>query len=349
MSSALAGWLQLALLVAALAACYVPVGNYMAHIFTTDKHWKVERGIYKVIGIDPKADQRWSAYLRSMLAFSVVSVLFLYGLERLQHYLLQFVGPHMANVPPALAWNTAVSFTTNTNWQNYSGESTMTYLVQMGGLAVQNFLSAAVGIVIAIALVRGFIRSRTDKLGNFWVDVTRITIRYLIPLAVVGGIVLMAGGAIDNFATYHTVHTLSGAHQTIVGGPVASQEVIKDAGNNGGGFFNANSSHSFENPNPFTNLFEIFLLLLTAFCAAADLRQDGQGQPAGLRAARGHGGHLAGRGRRDQLLRGPGRRDGPATRARRHGGQAGRVRHTRLLAVRGLDHGHLDRVGELLP
>jgi K+-transporting ATPase ATPase A chain len=263
MSSAAAGWLQLALLVAALAACYIPVGNYMAHIFTTDKHWRVERGLYKLIGIDPSADQKWSSYLRSMLAFSVVSVLFLYGLERLQHYLLLSLG--MANVPPALAWNTAVSFVTNTNWQNYGGESTMGYLTQMGGLAVQNFLSAAVGIVVAIALVRGFIRSRTDKLGNFWVDVTRITIRYLIPLAIVGGLILAASGVIDNFSSYHTVTTLSGAHQTIVGGPVASQEVIKDAGNNGGGFFNANSAHPFESPNPFTNWFEIFLLLLTAF------------------------------------------------------------------------------------
>jgi potassium-transporting ATPase potassium-binding subunit len=263
MSSAAAGWLQLALLVAALAACYIPVGNYMAHIFTTDKHWRVERGLYKLIGIDPSADQKWSSYLRSMLAFSVVSVLFLYGLERLQHYLLLSLG--MANVPPALAWNTAASFVTNTNWQNYSGESTMGYLTQMGGLAVQNFLSAAVGIVVAIALVRGFIRSRTDKLGNFWVDVTRITIRYLIPLSIVGGLILVAAGAIDNFSSYHTVTTLSGAHQTIVGGPVASQEVIKDAGNNGGGFFNANSAHPFESPNPFTNWFEIFLLLLTAF------------------------------------------------------------------------------------
>jgi K+-transporting ATPase ATPase A chain len=263
MNSALAGWLQVGLLVAALAVCYKPVGDYMAHIFTTDKHWRVERGIYKLIGVDPAADQKWSAYLRSMLAFSAVSVLFLYGLERLQHYLLLSLG--MANVPPALAWNTAASFVTNTNWQNYSGESTMGYLVQMSGLAVQNFLSAAVGIVVAIAMVRGFIRSRTDKLGNFWVDVTRITIRYLIPLAIVGGLILMAAGVIDNFSSYHTVTTLSGAHQTIVGGPVASQEVIKDAGNNGGGFFNANSSHPFESPNPFTNWFEIFLLLLTAF------------------------------------------------------------------------------------
>jgi K+-transporting ATPase ATPase A chain len=263
MSSALAAWLQLALLVAALAACYVPLGNYMARIFTTEKHWRVERGLYKIIGVDPAADQKWSNYLRSMLAFSLVSVLFLYLIERVQHYLLLSLG--MANVPPALAWNTAASFVTNTNWQNYSGESTMGYLVQMGGLAVQNFLSAGVGIVVAIALVRGFMRSRTDRLGNFWVDLTRITVRYLIPLSIVGGIILMAAGVIDNFSSYHTVTTLSGAHQTIVGGPVASQEVIKDAGNNGGGFFNANSAHPFENPNPFTNWFEIFLLLVTAF------------------------------------------------------------------------------------
>ena len=265
MNSSLAGWLQVALLVAALAACYVPLGNWIAKIFTSSHHWKVERGVYKVIGINPEADQKWSAYLRSMLAFSGVSVLFLYGLQRLQHYLLQWVGPHMAPVPPPTAFNTAVSFVTNTNWQNYSGESTMTYLVQMGGLAVQNFMSAAVGIVIAIALIRGFTRSRTDKLGNFWVDVTRCVFRLLLPLSVIGAIVFMAGGAIDNFANYHTLTTLSGGHQTMVGGPVASQEVIKDMGNNGGGFFNANSAHPFENPNPFTNWFTIFILLLIPF------------------------------------------------------------------------------------
>src|ERR1700733_13322127 len=263
MSSAAAGWLQLGLLVAALAVCYVPIGNYMAHIYPTDKDWRVQRGLYKLVGINPANDQKWSSYLRSMLAFSAVSVLFLYGIKRLQHFLL--VSEGMKNVPPALAWNTAASFVTNTNWQNSSGESTLGYLTQMSGLAVQNFMSAAVGIVVAIALVRGFMRAKTDKLGNFWVDTTRITVRYLIPLAVVGAIVLMAGGVIDNLTSAHTVTTLSGAHQTIVGGPVASQEVIKEAGNNGGGFFNANSAHPFENPNPFTNWFEIFTLLLIPF------------------------------------------------------------------------------------
>jgi potassium-transporting ATPase potassium-binding subunit len=263
MSSTAAGWLQFAVLVAALAACYVPLGNYMARIFTDTRHWRVERGIYKLCGIDPEADMRWSVYVRSVLAFSLVSVLFLYLLQRTQHFLFLSVG--LGNVTPVTAWNTAASFTTNTNWQNYSGESTMSYLTQMSGLAVQNFLSAAVGLVVAIAMIRGFTRSRTDKLGNFWVDMTRGVIRLLLPLAIIGALILVAGGAIENFASYHTVTTLAGGHQTIVGGPVASQEVIKEMGNNGGGFFNANSAHPFENPNPFTNIFEIFLILLIPF------------------------------------------------------------------------------------
>jgi potassium-transporting ATPase potassium-binding subunit len=263
MSSATAGWLQFGLLVAALAACYIPIGNYIAHIFTSEKDWKIERGIYKLMGINRDADQKWSVYVRSILAFSVVSVLFLYGLQRLQHYLL--LNEHLANVPPDTAWNTASSFVTNTNWQNYAGESTMGYVVQMTGLTVQQFLSAAVGLVVAIAMIRGFIRSRTDKLGNFWVDFTRASIRLLLPIAVVGAIVLIASGAIENFHAYTTYTTLSGAHQTIPGGPVGSMEAIKDLGNNGGGFFNTNSAHPFESPNPFTNLFEIFLLLLIPF------------------------------------------------------------------------------------
>src|ERR1017187_998644 len=263
MNSTAAGWLQFALLVAALAACYVPLGNYMARIFTAKEHWKVERGIYKLTGIDPEADMRWSVYVRSMLAFSFVSVLFVYLIERTQHWLFLSIG--MANVTPDTAWNTAVSFTTNTNWQNYSGESTMSYLTQMSGLEVQKFMSAAVGLVVAIALIRGFTGSRPDRLGNFWVDLTRAVIRLLLPLSIIGALILVAGGAIENFAAYHTITTLSGAHQIIPGGAVASQEVIKDMGNNGGGFFNANSAHPFENPNPFTNWFEIFLILLTAF------------------------------------------------------------------------------------
>jgi K+-transporting ATPase ATPase A chain len=263
MSSTAAGWLQFALLFGALAACYVPLGNYIARIFTDTKHWRVERGIYKLCGIDPEADMRWSVYARSILAFSLVGVLFLYLIERTQHWLFLSIG--MANVPPVTAWNTAASFTTNTNWQNYSGESTMSYLTQMGGLAVQNFLSAAVGLAVAIAMIRGFTRSRTDKLGNFWVDITRGTIRVLLPISIIGAIILVASGVIENWAAYHTITTLAGGHQTIPGGAVASQEAIKDLGNNGGGFFNANSAHPFESPNPFTNIFEIFLLLLIPF------------------------------------------------------------------------------------
>src|SRR3954451_5708823 len=264
MNSAVAGWLQFALLFVALAACYVPLGNYMARIFTSKEHWRVERAVYKLCGIDPEADMRWGVYARSVLAFSVVSVLFLYLLERTQHWLPLSAG--MANVSPTTAWNTAASFTTNTNWQNYSGESTMSYLTQMGGLTVQNFASAAVGLAVAIAVVRGFIRSRTDKLGNFWVDLVRGTFRLLLPIVVIGTIIFVASGVIENFAAFHTVTTLAGGHQVIPGGPVASQEVIKELGNNGGGFFNANSAHPFENPNPFTNIFEIFLLLLVPFC-----------------------------------------------------------------------------------
>ncbi len=266
MSGSLAGFLQIGLLVLALAICYKPLGDYIARVVTSGKDWRVERVIYRAIGVDSKADQRWSVYLRSMLAFSAISVLAVYLLERLQGHL--FLSNGMSAVPPALAWNTAASFTTNTNWQNYSGETTMGYLTQMSGLAVQNFMSAAVGIAVAIALVRGFMRSRTDRLGNFWVDLTRITIRVLLPLSVVGGIVLLAGGVVDNFTATHTISTLAGGSQNMVGGPVASQEVIKEMGNHGGGFYNANSSHPFENPNPFTNWFEIFLILVIPFSLA---------------------------------------------------------------------------------
>jgi len=263
MSSSLAGVLQIVLLVAALAACYKPLGDYIAGIFTSDKHLRPERAVYRLMGIDPSADQRWGTYARSMLAFSAVSVLFLYLIERVQHWLPFSNG--QVGVPAALAWNTASSFTTNTNWQNYSGESTMGYVTQMAGLAVQNFVSAAVGIVVVIALIRGFMRKKTDRLGNFWVDLTRVTVRLLLPFAVIGAIILMATGVIDNFTTTHLIHSLAGGQQTMVGGPVASQEVIKELGNNGGGFFNANSSHPFENPNPFSDWFEIFLLLVIPF------------------------------------------------------------------------------------
>src|ERR1035437_4168569 len=260
MSDTAAGLLQVALLLAALAVCYRPLGAYMARAYTSEHDSRVERVLYKVMGVDPKADQRWPVYARSLIAFSVVSVLFLYGLLRLQAHFPLSLG--FAGVPPALSFNTAASFLTNTNWQNYSGESTLGHLAQMAGLAVENFTSAAVGMAVAVALIRGFIRSRTDRIGNFWVDLTRGCLRILLPLAVVGAIALIAAGAIQNFSSGTDATTLAGIHQSITGGPVASQEAIKELGTNGGGFYNANSAHPFENPNPFSNFLEIFFELL---------------------------------------------------------------------------------------
>jgi K+-transporting ATPase ATPase A chain len=223
----------------------------------------VERVVYRLVGVNPDGEQTWGVYARSVLAFSVVSILFLYAFLRLQNYLWLSLG--FPGVMPAGAWNTAVSFVTNTNWQWYSGESTLGHLVQMAGLAVQNFVSAAVGISVAVALVRGFARRQTDQLGNFWVDLIRITVRVLLPLAAIGAIVLIAGGAVQNLSGGTDVHTLAGATQHITGGPVASQEAIKELGTNGGGFYNANSSHPFENPTSWTNLIEVFLLLVIGF------------------------------------------------------------------------------------
>src|ERR1700761_4003459 len=199
MNSSLARIWQIAPLAAPQPVCYKPLGDYIARVFMSPKHWRVEKGFYRVMGIDPEADQRWGAYARSMLAFSGVCVLFLYLLERIQHWLPYSNG--QPAVPSFLAWNTAASFVTNTNWQNYSGESTMGYVTQMSGLAVQNFVSAAVGIAVVVALIRGFMRNKTDRLGNFWVDTPRVVVRLLLPLSVIGGIILMATGVIDNFTS----------------------------------------------------------------------------------------------------------------------------------------------------
>ncbi|MBD0688475.1 potassium-transporting ATPase subunit KdpA [Streptomyces sp. CBMA123] len=263
MGSTLAGWMQALALVGALALCYRPLGDYIAKLLTTAKHLRVERGIYKVIGVDGDADQRWPVYLRSVLAFSAVSVLFLYGLIRLQGYLLLNLG--VKQMEGHQAWNTAISFVTNTNWQSYAGESAMGHLVQMSGLAVQNFVSAAVGIAVVATLIRGFTRNKTDRIGNFWVDLVRINLRLLLPLALVFALVLAANGVIQNFHGFHEITGLAGDVQKIPGGPVASQEVIKELGTNGGGFFNANSAHPFENPTGLTNWLEIFLILVIPF------------------------------------------------------------------------------------
>ena len=262
-----AGWIaigQILILVAALAAAHVPLGGYMARVFTSDKHLRVERAGYRALRVDPDADQRWSTYLLSVLGFSLASVLFLYALERLQSHLPLSLG--MSAMSPAGAWNTAVSFTTNTNWQWYSGEAAAGHLLQMAGFAVQNFLSAAVGIAVVVALIRGFARSGADgRVGNFWSDLVRTVVRILLPLSVLVAIALISMGVIQNLAAHTDIATLAGGSQHVLGGPVASQEAIKELGTNGGGFFNANSAHPLENPTPLSNLLEIFLLLVIPF------------------------------------------------------------------------------------
>ncbi|MCG7418468.1 potassium-transporting ATPase subunit KdpA [Microbacterium sp. ACRRU] len=250
-------------LLVALGLAYRPVGDYIARIYTGDRDLAVERVMYRAIGVDPRGAQTWQAYLRSVLLFSAVGVVFVYALMRLQPLLPFALGLEAPG--EALSFNTAVSFVTNTNWQSYSGETTLGYTVQFAALTVQNFVSAAVGIAVAVALVRGFAYRRSGVIGNFWVDLVRGTVRLLAPFAIVAAVVLLAGGVIQNLNGFTDATTLAGAAQSIPGGPVASQEAIKLLGTNGGGFFNVNSAHPFENPAPWTNLFEIFLMLVIPF------------------------------------------------------------------------------------
>ena len=257
------GILQILTLVVLLALVYRPLGDYMAKMFTTSKDLRVERGFYRVIGVDSDSGQSWRLYLRSVLIFSLVGVLLLYAMQRLQAVLPYALG--FPAIPEGLSFNTAASFVTNTNWQSYSPDVTMGYAVQLGGLVVQNFLSVAVGIAVAIALIRGLAYRKSGTVGNFWVDLTRSSLRLLLPLSFIAAIILIAGGVIQNFNGFDSVATITGGSQSIPGGPVASQEAIKMLGNNGGGFFNANSSHPFENPTAWTNLFEIFLMLAIPF------------------------------------------------------------------------------------
>jgi len=260
-----AGVLFVATLALALAATYRPFGDYMARVFESDKHLAPERLVYRLTGVDPDADQTWGVYLRSVLAFSAMSVLALYAFLRVQQAHL-FGHPYaVPQMPAAQAFNTAASFVTNTNWQSYSGESALGYAVQAAGLAVQNFASAAVGIAVAIALVRGFARHRSDRLGNFWVDLTRICFRILLPVCFLVAIVFIAGGAIQTWAHYRSVTGPTGLSQSVPGGPFASQEAIKEFGTNGGGPFNANSAHPFENPTAWTNWLQVYLILAIGF------------------------------------------------------------------------------------
>lgn len=259
MSDTVSGLLSIAAMVLVLALAYRPLGDYMARVYDSTKHLRLERGVYRLTGVNPDVEQSPRSYAVGVVGFSLVSVVVLMALQMAQAHL-----PMSRDLPGVSLWmsfNTAASFVANTNWQSYAGESTLGFTVQMGGLAVQNFLSAAVGMAVAIALIRGFVRTRTGTLGNFWVDLTRGTLRILLPIAFVGAMLLIAGGVVQNFSD-STMTTLAGQSQTLPGGPVASQEVIKELGTNGGGFFNANSAHPFENPSGYTNLLEILLILL---------------------------------------------------------------------------------------
>ncbi len=266
----MAGWLQLLLIVALLAVSIPLIGAYLAKVYGNGRapgdrvFLPVERAIFRVCGVDPEREQRWNVYTLSLLAFSAVSLLVLYAQLRLQHY-LPFNADHQKNVPAGLSFNTSVSFLTNTNWQNYSGESTMSHLTQMSGLAFHNFVSAAAGAAVAVALIRGLTRTRSATIGNFWADLVRTCTRVLLPLSFAFALVLVSQGAIQNFHAARPVTTVTGQTQTIPGGPIASQEAIKEIGENGGGPFNANASHPFENPNGVTNVLEIWLLLAIPF------------------------------------------------------------------------------------
>ncbi len=264
-----AGILQVLLFFALVLLCVRPLGAFMARVFEGQRTFMhpllgwLETLTYRVSGIRHDVEQRWTTYTASLLSFSLFGFLLTYAFQRLQGVLpFNPQGFGTGQVTPDLAFNTATSFVTNTNWQSYSGESTLSYLVQMAALTVQNFASAAAGIAIAIALVRGFARQERKTIGNFWVDVTRATVYILLPLSVVGALLLVSQGVVQNVSPYTVATTVEGARQTIAQGPVASQEIIKQLGTNGGGFFNANSAHPFENPTPFTNLVSTFLIFL---------------------------------------------------------------------------------------
>ncbi|WP_296102029.1 potassium-transporting ATPase subunit KdpA [uncultured Agrobacterium sp.] len=260
------GWLQISLLFIAVLLFIKPLGLYMAHVFNGERTWltpiftPIERALYAVAGVDTKKEQGWLGYTLSMLAFSIASFLALYSILRLQAF-LPFNPQGFGNVEPGLAFNTAVSFVTNTNWQNYAGEATMSNFSQMAGLTVQNFLSAAVGMALAIAFTRAFVRSQATTLGNFWVDMTRATLYVLLPIAVIVAVTFVAMGLPQTMDASVTATTLEGSQQVISLGPVASQEAIKQLGTNGGGFFNANAAHPFENPTALSNYLNIFSML----------------------------------------------------------------------------------------
>ncbi len=263
----LAGWIQIALVLAAVLFAAWPLGDYMARVFTGERTAlssilnPMERSLYALARVKPNSEQTWLSYTLAMLVFNGIGFVFLYALMRLQHLLL-LDAQGFAAVEPGLAFNTSMSFVTNTNWQSYAGETTMGHLVQMTGLAVQNFLSAATGIALAVAVIRAFTRSGVREIGNFWIDVTRATLYVLLPLSIVVALIYVASGVPQTLAINISATTLEGIKQTIALGPVASQEAIKQLGTNGGGFFNANAAHPFENPNAWSNILSIWSMLL---------------------------------------------------------------------------------------
>jgi potassium-transporting ATPase potassium-binding subunit len=259
--------IQVILFFAILIALTPILGNYMSKVFTGSKHimqpvfcW-LERFIYKFIGVNPEEETNWKEYAFSLLLFNLVGFVFVFLIQVLQTY-LPLNPEHLTNVSWHSAFNTSVSFVTNTNWQGYAGETTLSYFVQMIGLTVQNFVSAATGIAVLLALIKGLSRKTTDKLGNFWADITRSTLYVLLPLSIIFAILFVGQGVVQNFKTYETVQTLQGVKQVIPMGPAASQIAIKQLGTNGGGFFNANSAHPFENPTPFSNFLEMLAILI---------------------------------------------------------------------------------------
>ncbi len=261
------GWLQAIVVFLIVLAITKPLGSYMARVFAGERTWlspvllPIENLTYRLCGVRPEEEMPWYVYALSMLAFSLVALAYLYVLLRTQKW-LPLNPQHIDNMTPDLAWNTAVSFTTNTNWQFYSGETAMSYLSQMAGLAWHNFVSAATGIALAVAVVRGLVRTNVKTLGNFWVDLTRCCLYLLLPISVVIGLFLVSQGVPQNFHAFENVKSIEGFAQSITGGPMASQEIIKEMGTNGGGFVNANSASPNENPTPLTNLVEMLLIFL---------------------------------------------------------------------------------------
>ena len=256
----LGAWLQVVAVVLLVVILHVPLGNYMAQVYADPRHWRVERAIYRMIGAQPDDRQRWSTYGVALLAFSAVSILSLYGLLLLQTRLPEPWGHR--GMTPILAFNTAISFVTNTSWQNYAGEATLGHVGLVAGLGVQAFASCAVGMCVAVALIRGLAQYQVEQIGNFWADLVRTVVRILLPLSIVVTLVLLVLGVVNNFHGAHEVSTLAGGNQTVLGGPVATWESIKLMSGDGGGAFNANSAHPFENPSPLSNFVEIVAMLV---------------------------------------------------------------------------------------